>query len=149
MRLCCLITCVVLPFTVMSQACAKDIVILCSTEMQPVLEAVRGPYEARSGDHLVTTFEPLSLLKARLDAGAPFDLVILNPALVAELVRQGRVIEGSAVTLARASDSSGNAVLTAGLATAASDRARAEALLAYLRSEDAAAVVRAKGLEPG
>jgi molybdate transport system substrate-binding protein len=81
---------------------AKDVVVLCSTGLQSVLEALRNRYEAQSGDHLVITFDTSNLLKAKLDAGAPFDVAILTPALVAELVRQGRVAEGTAATLGRA-----------------------------------------------
>ena len=80
----------------------KDVVVLCSTGLQSVLEAVRTPYEAKSGDRLVITFDTANQLKAKLNAGAPFDVVILTPALIDDLVKQGRVAEGTVVTLARA-----------------------------------------------
>jgi molybdate transport system substrate-binding protein len=81
---------------------AKDVVVLCSTGLQSVMEAVRSQYEAQSGDRLVITFDTSNLLKAKLDAGAPFDLAILTPGLIADLVKQGRVVEGSGLTVARA-----------------------------------------------
>ena len=83
-------------------ACAKDITVLCSTGLQSTLEALREPYEAGSGDKLVPTFDTSNLLKARLDAGAPFDVAVLTPALIAELVKEGRIPEDSVRTVARA-----------------------------------------------
>jgi molybdate transport system substrate-binding protein len=81
---------------------AKDVVVLCSSGLQSVMETLRAPYEGQSGDRLVITFDTSNQLKAKLDAGAPFDLAILTPRLITDLLRQGRVVEGSAVPLARA-----------------------------------------------
>lgn len=84
------------------RAQAKDLVLLCSTGLQSAIGALSGPYEALSGDRLVITFDTSNLLKAKLDAGAPFDVAVLTPGLIADLVKQGRVLEGSARVIARA-----------------------------------------------
>ncbi len=81
---------------------AKELTVFCSAGLQSTMDALRGPYEAASGDRLVLTFDTANNLKAKLDAGAPFDVAILTPGLIAELVKEGRVDEQSVRTVARA-----------------------------------------------
>ena len=52
--------------------------------------------------HKVTLqFEPSTQLKKRIDAGEPFDLVVLTPALIDEVIKAGKVAPGSRTVLAR------------------------------------------------
>lgn len=228
---------------------AAEIVVFCSSGMQSAVEVLVPRFEKVTGDHLTLIYDTSNLLKGRIDAGQPFDAVILTPGLVADFARQGKLVDGSAVTLARvgaglavkrgaahpdigtvegfrqtlrqaqsvvysASGASGGVflaaieklgiaaevkakatlipngftgdvvargdadvavrlvsellpvagveivgpfpaefqsyvVLTAGIATAATDKTRAKAFIDYLHAPDAASVLRIKGMEPG
>jgi molybdate transport system substrate-binding protein len=81
---------------------ADAIRVLCSQGLKTVVESLGPAYEADSGDRLTVAYDTSAQLKAQVDAGKPFDVVVLTPPLIAELVGRGIVAEGSAVTLARA-----------------------------------------------
>lgn len=231
-----------------SDARAADIIVLCSQALKTSLDELRPQFERVSGDRLIVSYDTSAILKSQIEAGKSFDIAVLTPPLITALTQQGRVVDGTATTLARtgvgvavkkgamrpdissaealkqALSSAGSVaystsgasgavftaalqklgiaeavkargkaipngltgdvvargeadlavqlmpelmsvsgvdvvgpfpaelqsfvVLTGGISTTA-DRARAEAVLAFLRSPDAAAIIRGKGLEPG
>jgi molybdate transport system substrate-binding protein len=82
-------------------AWAADIAVLCSQGLKTVVEDLAPEFEAQTGDHLVVAYDTSALLKAQIEAGKPFDVVVLTPPLITALIQQGRVADGSATTLAR------------------------------------------------
>ncbi|WP_336492552.1 molybdate ABC transporter substrate-binding protein [Methylobacterium nigriterrae] len=80
---------------------AADITILCSTGLKTVVEDLASEFQAKTGDHLVVTYDTSALLKSQIEAGKPFDVVVLTPPLITALIQQGIVADGSATTLAR------------------------------------------------
>lgn len=88
-------------WTVGGAARAADVTVLCSAGLKSVVEQLAPEFEARTGDHLVVTYDTSVLLKAQVEAGRPFDVVVLTPPLIGALIQQGKVADGSAVPLAR------------------------------------------------
>ena len=60
--------------------------------------SVREDPQSVSG---VLTADTSALLKSQIEAGKPFDIVVLTPPLITTLIQQGKVADGSATTLAR------------------------------------------------
>ena len=85
-----------------SPAQAAELVILCSTALQSVLLVLAPDYEAATGDTLIVTYGSSAPLKTAIEGGAQFDVAILTPGLIADLTKAGRVVAGSATTLAKA-----------------------------------------------
>ena len=83
-------------------AWAAEIGVLCSNGLQSVMEALRPRFEAASGDRIDVVFGASNVLKERIDGGAAFDLTVLTPALIEQLIQSGRVARGSERTIARA-----------------------------------------------
>jgi molybdate transport system substrate-binding protein len=82
-------------------AWAADITVLCSQGLRAVVEELAPQFEARTGNHLVVTYDTSAVLKSQIEAGKPFDVVVLTPPLMTALVQQGRVAGRSATMLAR------------------------------------------------
>jgi molybdate transport system substrate-binding protein len=83
-------------------AWAADIAVLCSTGLKTVVEDLASQFEAQTGDHLVVAYDTSALLKSQIEAGKPFDVVVLTPPLITALIQQGKVAEGSSTPLASA-----------------------------------------------
>lgn len=65
------------------------------------MEELAPQFEARTGNHLVVTYDTSAQLKSQIEAGKPFDVVVVTPPLMTALVQQGRVAGRSATMLAR------------------------------------------------
>jgi len=84
-----------------TNAYAADVVVLCSQGLKTALEELRPQFEAATGDHLIITYDTSAMLKTQVEAGTPFDVLVLTPALIKALIQQGKVADGTAATLAR------------------------------------------------
>lgn len=60
-----------------------------------VVKAVAAEFEKQSGSRIEGTFSAVGMMRDRLVAGAPCDLVILTRPLIAQLVASGHVVPGS------------------------------------------------------
>ena len=69
--------------------------------MRAAIEAVQPQLETATGLRLSSEFSTAAALKRKIDAGEPFDVAILTPALVDDLVAQGRAVADSRTDLAR------------------------------------------------
>jgi molybdenum ABC transporter molybdate-binding protein len=84
-----------------SPARAVDISVLCSNGLRAVMQELIPQFE-RATKHTVTIRYGLSAaLKREIDTGAPFDLAVLTPGLVDDLIKQGRVAAETRAVLAR------------------------------------------------
>jgi molybdate transport system substrate-binding protein len=81
---------------------AAEITVLSSTGVKTALEELAPQFEKTTGNKLNITFNASNLLKNDVDAGKSFDVIILTPSLINELIKQGKVADGSAVNVARA-----------------------------------------------
>jgi molybdate transport system substrate-binding protein len=83
-------------------AWAADITVLSSTGIESVLTALQPKFEKATGNKLVITFDTSNALKAQIDGGKAFDLAILTPGLVENLIKAGKIAPSTSVTIARA-----------------------------------------------
>jgi molybdate transport system substrate-binding protein len=62
-----------------------------------------GPeFERASGHKLVVTYGLAAAFKQNIEAGEAFDVVVLTPALLDDLVKQGKVTDGDRAVIGRA-----------------------------------------------
>lgn len=66
-----------------------------------VVRAVEAEFTQRTGAAIDGTFSAVGMMRDRLVAGAPCDLVILTRPLIEQLVASGHVVAGSARSLGR------------------------------------------------
>jgi molybdate transport system substrate-binding protein len=76
--------------------------ILSSPPLRSVLEELRPKIELSVGHPLHVEIGPAAELKQRLDDGSTFDVVILTPALIDALTKDGRVDPCTRISIARA-----------------------------------------------
>lgn len=76
--------------------------VLCSNGIREVVQEVMPQAEHAVGQKIAIQFSSSASLKQRIDAGETFDVAILTPDLIDDLVKQGKITAGSSVNLARA-----------------------------------------------
>jgi molybdate transport system substrate-binding protein len=86
------------------QAPAKDpdIRVLCSNGIKAAMEALIPEAERAAGRTIVIQFSSSAALKRSIDGGEPFDLAILTPGIVDDLIKAGKIQAGTHTDLASA-----------------------------------------------
>jgi len=82
-------------------ASAAELKVLTAGAFKPVVTALAPAFEQRTGHKLVIDNDTAGALAKRIAGGEAFDLVILTPAAVEQLVQAGKVVAGSPAGLAR------------------------------------------------
>jgi molybdate transport system substrate-binding protein len=82
-------------------ASAAEIAILCSNGIKAVMEDLVPQFERATMHTVVLRYGPSAVLKRQIEAGAIFDLAVLTPPLIDDLVVQGKIAANSRATLAR------------------------------------------------
>jgi molybdate transport system substrate-binding protein len=85
----------------MIAARAADITVLASNGLKAAVVELVPQFEKDTGHRLVFTWGASNLLVKQIEGGQTFDLVIATPALLKNLIKQGKVVDGSAIDLAR------------------------------------------------
>jgi hypothetical protein len=80
---------------------AAEIKILCTTALFTALEELAPQFERASGHKLVMSFANAVSMTKRIADGEAADVAIVAGAGVDELIKQGKVIPGSRVDIAR------------------------------------------------
>jgi molybdate transport system substrate-binding protein len=80
---------------------AAEIKVISSVGVKTVLEELAPQFERASEHKVKITFGTAVPLKRQIDAGEAFDVVILTPALVDDLAKQGKIAPGSASNVAK------------------------------------------------
>lgn len=80
---------------------AAEIKVVSSIGMKAVLDEAKPLFEIASGHKVTLVIGTIAPLKRQIDAGETFDVTILTPPLVAELAKQGKVVDVSVVDVAR------------------------------------------------
>ena len=91
-------------FTLSAQAAFAQttrITVLSSNGFRAVLQQLAPQFEKATGNQLAISYSVAAELKKRIDGGEPFDLAILTPALMDDLIKQGTVARDSRTPLAR------------------------------------------------
>jgi len=80
---------------------AEDIKVFSSVAMRAVVEDIAQRFEKETKHHVVTTFGLAAAVKSRIEGGEAFDLVIITPAQIDDLIKQGKAAAGSRAVIAR------------------------------------------------
>jgi len=75
--------------------------VLMSTGLKAPMEAVREEAEKAVGHPLIIEYGPALSLKQMIEAGETFDVALLTPNVVDELIQTGKIVTGSRVDVAR------------------------------------------------
>lgn len=79
----------------------QEIRLLGAVAVRPAVLALISPFETATGYTVAAKFEPNPTVKKQIEAGEPFDLVIINPHMVQDLTALGKVKVGSQVAFGR------------------------------------------------
>ena len=85
-----------------AKAGAAEIKLLASVALKSVMESVLPEFERSRGHKVTATFGTAAALKAKIDGGETFDVVVLLPTQIDELAQKGKVAGDSRVHLAKA-----------------------------------------------
>src|SRR5688572_19488542 len=80
---------------------AEDVKVLSSVAMHAVVDEVAQQFQKETGHRVVATFGLAAEMKSRIEGGDAFDLVIVTPAQIDDLIKQGKAAAGSRVVIAR------------------------------------------------
>jgi len=80
---------------------AAEIKILCSSGFKAVMEELAPQFERATHHQVVVRYGLAATLKQEIEAGAAFDLAVLTPAAIDDLIGQRKVASDSRTILAR------------------------------------------------
>lgn len=95
------IACALVLVTVAAIVGAAELKVLTAGAFKPVVTTLAPVFEQRTGHKLVVDNDTAGALAKRIAGGEAFDLVILTPAAIEQLVQGGKVLAGSPAPLAR------------------------------------------------
>ena len=95
------VTAAVLQLATPRASAAADITVLCSTPLRHVMAALIPEFERATKHRVLITYGASPELKEKIDAGAPFDLVVLTPAFLDGLIKRGVVTPATRTPVAR------------------------------------------------
>jgi molybdate transport system substrate-binding protein len=93
-----LAACLILPTAGLAQAAGIKVLVVGAFE--GVLKAFAPDFEKQSGHTLAMDRGTAGQLKGRIDAGEAFDLIVITPAILGELAKDGKVIAESQAKVA-------------------------------------------------
>ena len=78
---------------------ADDLTVLSSNGYQAVLEDLAPRFERATKRKLAVTYDLAATLRQQIEGGRSFDLAILTPAAIDDLIKAGRVTAASRMPL--------------------------------------------------
>lgn len=78
----------------------SEIRIFCSNGFRAAMEKLRPEYERAIGRKTNVQFGASANFKRSIESGEPFDLAVLTPQIVEDLIKDGKMARGTAVDLA-------------------------------------------------
>ena len=84
-----------------SAAVADEIKVIASNGIKAVFNDFGPTFERQTGHRVMGKFGATNLLAKEIEQGEPVDVAILTPAALAALMKQGKLVDGSSVTIAR------------------------------------------------
>ena len=82
-------------------AYAADIHVLCSLGLKSVMEELAPQFERTSGHKVIVEYGLAAQYKQQIETGKDFDLAVLTPAHIDDLIKQGRMAADSRTVIAR------------------------------------------------
>ncbi|HEY1305275.1 MAG TPA: molybdate ABC transporter substrate-binding protein [Vicinamibacterales bacterium] len=102
MRTAVIVTCVIVGAVMLPRpAAADDIKVLSSVGIKAVVEALAPQFEKATKHKVTTVFDLSATVKKNIDSGAPFDVAIMTPALIDDLIAKGTIASASRTVIAR------------------------------------------------
>jgi len=89
-------------WTGMGRAAAADINVLSAGAVRAVVSAVSETFAKETGHAVKGTFGTVGVVRQKLAAGEPADVVIATDVAIDELAKQGTVVAGTRTDIARA-----------------------------------------------
>ena len=77
-----------------------DVLVMCSNGYRAVMQDLARQYAISTSQPVGSSFDLSANLARRIEAGEPFDVAILTPALIESLTQRGFLMKGSSVPLA-------------------------------------------------
>jgi molybdate transport system substrate-binding protein len=84
-----------------SRAAAAEIKLMATGAMRSAFEELAPQFERATGHRVTTTLGVIVPLKRRIDAGESFDIVVLSPALIDDLIKARKVEANTRAEFAR------------------------------------------------
>jgi len=84
-----------------ASARADDIRVLSSVGIKTVVDVLAPRFEQQTKHKVTTVYDLAASLKTRIEGGEPFDVAILTPAMIDDLIAKGKVARGSRTDVAR------------------------------------------------
>jgi molybdate transport system substrate-binding protein len=75
--------------------------VLCSNGIKAAVEELAPRFERESHTKIAITYDLAASLKRRIEAGDAFDVAILTPAAIDDLIKQGKIAANSRTMIAR------------------------------------------------
>ena|SRR5437867_1208300 len=82
-------------------AAAAEIKVLSAGAYKSVVVAIQPEFEKQTGHKLVVDNDTVGALTKRVEDGEAFDVIIVSPGAVDDLIKKGKVVTGTRQTLAR------------------------------------------------
>jgi molybdate transport system substrate-binding protein len=95
---------VLVPFLALAgarTASAADIHVVCSNGLKAVFEELAPQFEKASGNKVIVKFGLAAGFKQQIDMGEAFDVAILTPPLIDDLIKSGKVAADTRAIIAR------------------------------------------------
>lgn len=80
---------------------ATEIKVLCATPVEDVMKELGRQFERTTGHKLMIEYDVAPVLKRRIDTGEKFDVAILLPALIDDLITHNKIAAGTRTVVAR------------------------------------------------
>ena len=84
----------------LAPANAAEIKVLTAGAFKQVVLEVVPQYEKQSGNKVSVSNDTAGALKKRIEEGEPFDVAIITPAVLGELIEKGKIAAGTNVNVA-------------------------------------------------
>ena len=81
---------------------AAELKVFCSNGLRAVMDELAPQFERASGHKLAVSYGLAAAFKQQIEAGEPFDVVVVTPALLDGMVKQGKVADADRAVIARA-----------------------------------------------
>jgi molybdate transport system substrate-binding protein len=83
------------------RAAAADIKVLTAGAFKQIVVALAPEFEKQTGHKLVIENETVGALVKKIEGGEAFDVTFLSPGAVDDLIKKGKIVDGSRVNIAR------------------------------------------------
>ena len=82
-------------------AASDDIKVLTAGAFKAVVLSLQGGFEAASGHRLIVDNDTAGGLAKRIEGGEAFDMAIITPGAIDGLIKNGKIVDGSRVAVAK------------------------------------------------